>query len=136
MGREPGERDSRFELMRIVSMLLILVCHFASHAGRVSRIHGGWGALACLLSQNRQIGVVMFLMTAGWFLVDRPFRWRTALCIQVFAYSVTVFAAVSVAVCTCCTRTLWGARRCGCSSIAEGIPHADPKEGTGGDCGD
>lgn len=84
-------------------MLLILVCHFASHVGWVSRIHGGWeGALACLLSQNGQIGVVMFLMTSGWFLVDRPFRWGrlAALWVQVFAYSVTVFAAVSLAVWT------------------------------------
>lgn len=92
-------RDSRIEVLRLVAMFSILVCHFTIHSGWNLQASGGWqGAFANMLVEFAQIGVVIFFLISGYFLVNKPFSWLRLFktWIQVFLYSVLCFFLVTI----------------------------------------
>lgn len=94
------KRDSRIELLRFFSMFLIFVCHFVIHINWGLTELGGWKqALVYCLIQSGQVGVVIFFIITGWFMVDRSFRVKRLLklWIQVFLYSAIIGASVYLA---------------------------------------
>ena len=69
------KRESNFELLRILSMLMIIGSHFAQHSAA-----GNWQIMyepfsfnsiwAYLFGTNGQLGVCIFLILSSWFLCD------------------------------------------------------------------
>lgn len=84
-------RDSRFEWLRILAMLLIVSCHLTAYNGWGLEQHADWiGTLALAYDQYAgQFGVSLFFLLSGYFLVDKPFSaWRIGKTIvQTFCYS-------------------------------------------------
>lgn len=70
-------RESRFELLRIVAMLMIIAQHAierGSGTDEWSILRGGWNSSfipASLLGSWGQIGVILFVIITSWFTVDR-----------------------------------------------------------------
>lgn len=70
------QRSSNLELLRIISMFLIVMHHFA--------VHGGFQLLEKKLSLNKiiiqilsgggQLGVNLFILISGYFLIDSKFK--------------------------------------------------------------
>lgn len=92
-------RDSKFEVLRLAAMFLILTCHFTIHSGWNLQQEPGWkGAFADDIVELAQVGVVIFFIISGYFLCRKAFSWlrlvRTWL--QVFLFSVLSYALVSI----------------------------------------
>ncbi len=91
------KRRSNFELLRILSMVLVISHHFAVHGGfrfYAPEVTGNVWFLQ-LLSAGGKLGVNFFVMISGYFLVTaRGFKWRKAgkIWLQIFFYSVTIYA--------------------------------------------
>lgn len=87
-------RDSRFELLRIFSMLLILTCHFVAFMPWGLEQESGWrGSFFITIDQFfGQIGVCFFFVLSGFFLVKKSFRWQRVIktIIQTILYSATL----------------------------------------------
>ena len=91
-------RDSSFELLRIISILAIVFCHFATHGGfdyaqETLSIPRFW---LCFLEMGGNFGVNVFVLISGYFLImshDSTFNWRKVLKLwgQVFFYSVLIY---------------------------------------------
>ena len=73
----PQVRDSRYELLRIIAMLMILLQHPLERC-----FHGEWGFVGALpfcanyvgavtLSIWGQLGVMLFVIISAWFMTDR-----------------------------------------------------------------
>ena len=66
------QRESNFELLRIVAMLMIIGCHFATHGGfnfetqKITVPQLWW----YVLEMGGNFGVVVFVMISGYFLID------------------------------------------------------------------
>lgn len=67
------ERQSNFELLRIIAMLLIVAGHFYY---QTSGHHQDGGFLIVLLSSGSRVAVNLFLMIGVWFMVDKNFESR------------------------------------------------------------
>lgn len=85
----PSARASNFELLRIISMLLIIAGHlggqaFGSDLGNAGRI---W---ITIFGNGSRIAVNLFLMIGCWFMLDRPFKAERV----VKLYSTTWFYSV------------------------------------------
>ncbi|MBT1166992.1 acyltransferase [Bifidobacterium simiarum] len=102
-------RDSRYETLRIVAMLLVVSCHFVAHIGWNLETSGGvTQAVAYAIDQfGGQIGVCIFFIISGYFLVNKDFRVERVLrtMLQTLVYTL-LFFIVAVAL----------------SSRVEGIP--------------
>ena len=99
---EKTKRNSNFELLRIVSILLIIAHHFAVHSGiyyDASNI--GFNSLFIkLLNYGGEMGVNCFVLISGYFLVKDErldFRKIIQLWVKVFVYSVVLYAAFAAA---------------------------------------
>lgn len=70
-------RDVRFELLRIFAMFLIVLCHLVAHSGWRLEELPGWRGVVFLAVDNYagQVGVGLFLLISGYFLVDKDFSW-------------------------------------------------------------
>ncbi|MCI6465874.1 MAG: acyltransferase [Faecalicatena sp.] len=94
-GIKPGgkkERDSNFELLRIIAMILIVMHHFS--------IHGGYNFDGTTITFNRiwvqilsgggRLGVDLFILISGYFLVDSEYKPKKLikLILQVTEYAV------------------------------------------------
>ncbi len=71
------KRQSNIELLRIFSMLLIIAHHYVNHGGSY------WCAgtnqnmfISSLLMIGGTLGVNIFVMITGYFIVDRNFHWK------------------------------------------------------------
>ena len=77
MPQKPAARNVSIELLRIVAMFLILTCHFViqfdwdHHQLRVvlPQEPGWWSALRFVIVQYGQVGVSIFFIISGYFLV-------------------------------------------------------------------
>ncbi|MBW3087488.1 acyltransferase [Bifidobacterium sp. 82T24] len=85
-------RDTRFDILRIAAMLLIVACHFIANIGwhlesPEAWLHGGPAMAADQLLG--QVGSCLFFMITGYFLVAKPFRARRIIdtVVQTFLYS-------------------------------------------------
>lgn len=63
-----GKRDSRFELLRIISMFLIIIYHYG--------LYGNWNNSSLktqIFSPWGQIGVSLFVLISGYFLSTQDY---------------------------------------------------------------
>lgn len=101
---EHDRRDVRFELLRIFAMFLIVLCHLVAHSGWRLEELPGWRGVVFLAVDNYagQVGVGLFLLISGYFLVNKDFSWwrviRTmtqtwcySALLMLFMYVVTTF---------------------------------------------
>lgn len=88
------ERSSNFELLRIVSMFMIVLYHFAFHSHFSFDSYSFNAAYINFLEIFGKVGVDVFLLISGYFLVDAK-QVRISKIIklwtQIFFYSITVF---------------------------------------------
>ncbi len=91
--RLPKSRESNFELLRIVSMLLIIAHHYS--------VHGAFSFendlllnrfVVQMLSLGGKLGVNLFVLITGYFLsTQKNFRWKS---IALFVIQVTLFSVL------------------------------------------
>ncbi|MDT7512436.1 acyltransferase [Bifidobacterium sp. H1HS10N] len=91
-------RSLNIELLRILAMLLVVYCHMIIHVdftNGISRIvlpmYPGWkSAISFTIVQYGQVGVSIFFMISGYFLVKKHFSWRRIFStwFQMFLYAV------------------------------------------------
>lgn len=77
-------RQSNIELLRIFSMLLIILHHYATHGGVYWNVNSGvnqWIATAMI--SFGKIGVNIFMIICGYFMVEQKFTWRKLLKIEI-----------------------------------------------------
>lgn len=96
VGKRPP-RNLNIELLRIVAMFLVVACHMTIHVDFTNRTFQdqlpsspGWGsAFRHLIMQYGQVGVSIFFMISGFFLVAKSFSWRRVLSswLQMFLYT-------------------------------------------------
>lgn len=99
-----AERDSSFELLRILSMFFITICHFATHGGfhfdtQILSIPRFWWFF---IEMGGNFGVDVFVLISGYFLVkskNELFNIKRILKFwgQVFFYSVLIYIIFVVA---------------------------------------
>lgn len=86
------ERQSNFELLRIISMILIIMHHFAVHSG----FPQGGGTINDYIVRffaiGGKLGVNIFVLISGYFLVDSNFKFKKLLklIIQLLFYSIII----------------------------------------------
>ena len=84
-------RESNIELLRIVSTLFIFVYHYMI-AGAISEVYVYTNnkIVALFLSTEGQVGVNIFFLITGYFMINSKFKIRKLLklFLQVFFYSV------------------------------------------------
>ena len=89
------QRKSNFELLRIISMLMIVAHHLAIHSGlyfpqipiTMNRI------FALLVLMGGKIGVNIFVLISGYFLINSNFKIKKLLklWLQVMFYSISIY---------------------------------------------
>jgi hypothetical protein len=97
-----SERDSRFELLRIFAMLLIIGSHIAEHGDGNSwniwrqPLSEGFGVSA-ILGIWGQLGVSLFVILTSWFLCDGgSFHFRKVLQIILQSYVICILLTAAV----------------------------------------
>ena len=87
-------RQSNFEVMRIVAMMMIVVAHLLQRCFIVDVYPGftlnGLVIKSCYLLG--QLGNVLFILLSGWFISETTFSWKKVakLWFEVFFYSVVI----------------------------------------------
>ncbi|MDF7640753.1 acyltransferase [Bifidobacterium sp. ESL0784] len=106
MGKTKQTRNLNVEVLRIFAMLLIVACHGMLHitwmlnADHESVYKPGWkSSLFYLVVQYGQVGVSIFFIISGFFLVNKKFNWTRIFktWFQMFIYGVLVLAGVIAA---------------------------------------
>lgn len=84
------KRKSNFELLRIISMILIIFHHYAIHGGSIF-IEGVTTnrTISLIIFLSGKIGVNLFVLISGYFLIDSKFKFKKLLklLLQVEFYS-------------------------------------------------
>ncbi len=89
------ERSSNFELLRIVGMVMIVFHHFAVHSGLYYDDLGINSLYIATLSVIGKVGVYIFVLISGYFLIDSSgirLPKLIKLWLQIFFYSVVCFS--------------------------------------------
>ncbi|WEV52724.1 acyltransferase [Bifidobacterium sp. ESL0704] len=96
----PDSRELNIEILRIVSMLLIVACHavvFIPWLGSKDAYEPSWGLITrWVVVQYGQVGVTIFFLITGFFLSKRTFSKRRIFKVwfQTFCYSALILIAV------------------------------------------
>lgn len=106
MNTSSNKRNVLIELLRIIAMLLIVACHFIIHFNWNTHHYDlmliqepGWtNALKFLIVQYGQVGVSIFFIISGYFLVDKTFKRRRIFktWFQMFCYSSGFFITLLI----------------------------------------
>lgn len=95
------KRDSNFELLRIVAMLLIVLHHLMVHGvfkGFDYTTMSGNQSLTLLFASGGKVGVAIFMMITGYFMANKNMINVNALSklwLQVFIYLVGIFGVLT-----------------------------------------
>lgn len=90
------QRNLNIEVLRIIAMFLIVACHATLHLPWLLHVDSnldflpGWkSALAYAVVQYGQVGVSIFFIISGYFLVRKAFVWQRIFktWFQMFCYS-------------------------------------------------
>ena len=83
------ERNSNFEILRIFAMFLIIAHHFAVHTSWIE----GTSAVVKLFQVGGKLGVNIFVLISGYFLVNSKFKLKKVimLILQVMFYSIGIY---------------------------------------------
>lgn len=105
-----NKRKSNFEILRIVAMLMIVAYHYAAHGvekvkyGDVSLLDWAKGsftnkAFTSFLMPGGEVGVALFFILTGYFLINKKKYSLTKIILESFYYglfSLLLFAIISV----------------------------------------
>lgn len=98
--RRESVRDARYEVLRIMAMLMILLCHAVADLPWGLEEYPGWRGSAAVALDNfaGQFGVSTFFMLSGFFLIDRPFSFKrpVKVVVQTFCYSTACTALMGL----------------------------------------
>lgn len=95
-------RESNFELLRIIAMLMIILHHVMVHGvleGGIRTNLTSTDILSFSLASGGKIGVMIFMLITGYFLANKRVvnkKSMEALWIQVFTYSFGIYVAFSL----------------------------------------
>jgi surface polysaccharide O-acyltransferase-like enzyme len=87
------KRNSSLELLRIVSMILIVAHHYVVHGGVYTSTNNPTNELIVqFLLYGGKLGVMIFIIITGYFLIDSSFSFKrlVRLYLQVIFYSITL----------------------------------------------
>lgn len=93
-----AKRSSNFELLRIICMILIIAHHFSLHSAFSDDINGFNSAIIKLFGAFGKVGVNVFVLISGYFLVESKFKARrliNVVALTVF-YSVATYLSVTL----------------------------------------
>lgn len=76
MTGEGKVRSSNLELLRIVSMLLIIICHSSTHGGFALAEQVLWAnkLFLQLITFGGELGVCCFILITGYFMINSTFK--------------------------------------------------------------
>lgn len=89
-----NKRNSSFELLRIISMYLIVVHHFVVHGiTQIGNTHGLKRLTMLLMQSGGKVGVNVFVMIGAYFLIEKNFKFSRVIKISLISifYSWTIF---------------------------------------------
>lgn len=89
-----NKRKANIELLRIISMILIVLHHYVAHGGIVDiDIISGNKFIGEFLYIGGKLGVVIFILISGYFMVDSKFKIRKLIRIylEVLFYSIAIY---------------------------------------------
>lgn len=95
-------REAKFEVLRVVAMLMVIMLHYLDKGGLLHRLdgdHSGSNLAFWFLEAFCLVSVNLYVMISGYFLVDSRFTLRrlVKLWCEVFFYSVLVAAVCLIA---------------------------------------
>lgn len=87
---EKDERSSNFELLRVISMILIILSHYVTHGGLIFQEISLNQIIAQLFKLGGKLGVTCFVLISGYFLVDSRFKSQNIgkIYLQIIFYSI------------------------------------------------
>ncbi len=91
---EKKARNSNLEILRIVSMLLIILAHYAGHGGIIDQATAAGGHfLGLCLKTGGKLGVVCFVLISTYFMCEQKFKFEALLktLLQATFYALLVF---------------------------------------------
>ena len=90
---ESGKRNSNIEVLRIISMLMIVAGHFAGQGGIKEQAAGGISKIILfVLGSGQRVAINIFLLISVWFLVEQQFKATRLIRVwgEVFFYTVSL----------------------------------------------
>ena len=99
-------RQSNFELLRILAILMVVIGHFIRQSGLLESETGINGALNVFLGSGARIAVNIFILIGSWFMVDSSFKPARA----VKLYLETAFYCIPITLLMVCIGEAGGAR--------------------------
>lgn len=89
-----NRRQMNFELLRIVSMMMIILHHYSLYGGLIGietiSINKFIGEFIYI---GGKLGTVLFVMISGYFLIDKTYKFKNLIkvILEVFFYSVSIY---------------------------------------------
>ena len=99
-------RQSNFELLRILAILMVVMGHFIRQSGLLESEAGANGTINIFLGSGGRIAVNLFLLIGSWFMVDSVFRPAKALKL----YLETAFYCIPITILLACLGMAGGAQ--------------------------
>jgi len=96
--KKESERSSNFELLRIISMVIIILSHYSYHGGILFQNLSLNQILAQFMKIGGKLGVTCYVLISAYFLVDTKFKFKDILKIslQVIFYSILIFSVICI----------------------------------------
>ena len=70
-----GERQLNFELLRVISMVLILLHHYSLYGGLVDLERIGANKIVGLvINMGGKLGAIIFVLISGYFMIEKSFK--------------------------------------------------------------
>lgn len=95
------KRESKYELLRIISMLLIIAHHFSVHGGfkYPNNTLAVNSVFTQILLSGGKLGVNIFVLISGYFLSKSKIKVKRiiCLCLQILFYSLVIFGVFTIA---------------------------------------
>ena len=90
------QRNSNIEILRIISILMIVLSHYTVHNGVVNNtLNLGFNRLLLEVTTLGNIGVIIFLLITGYFCIEqeKPFKFKKLvfLYLQILFYTVGIY---------------------------------------------
>ncbi len=96
--RAKTERSSNIELLRIISMLLIVLHHYCVNSGFIELINPrqltGNMVFIQFMSIGGKAGVNIFFLISGFFMIKSQMKWRKVLQLLFQIFSINVFVCI------------------------------------------
>lgn len=93
--KQSNQRQSNFELLRIIAMLFIVFHHLGIHADYTAATIASWkNIFITFYISLGKIGVNLFVFISGYFLINSKFSWKKLLKLelQILFYSLGIYA--------------------------------------------